>query len=275
MKTMQMHVGARLALLAGLAALVICSWFPAIDAMASQQVDAGLKRALISFATARTLNAIVSVAQGTEVSVQPAGVGVVFAPGEILQPMNELIGQFSNLMLAATVAFGIEKILIGMGSHWAISLALTLLAMGWAYASLRQRPISGLLSRLLIIVLMVRFAVPLVTIGSDMLFEKFMAGDYQSSQNVISAASANLGKLNPATEEKAEEQGRLERLKNWFSQSTDVKARFDQFTHAAERAVEHIITLMVIFLMQTLLIPLLLLWLLYAGAKGLFERRSD
>lgn len=47
------------------------------------------------------------MAQGTEVAVEPAGVGVIFTPGQILDPVNDLLEQFSNLMLAASVAFGI------------------------------------------------------------------------------------------------------------------------------------------------------------------------
>ena len=44
------------------------------------QVDAGLKRALATYAAARALNAVISVAQGTEVALEPGGVGVVLAP---------------------------------------------------------------------------------------------------------------------------------------------------------------------------------------------------
>ena len=94
----------RLALVLAVLIMVVCSWLAPIDAAANKQVDAGLKRALISFTTARVLNAIISVAQGTEVAVQPAGVGVIFTPGQLLDPINDLVEQFSNLMLAASVA---------------------------------------------------------------------------------------------------------------------------------------------------------------------------
>ncbi|MCB1944024.1 MAG: hypothetical protein KDI53_18575, partial [Candidatus Accumulibacter sp.] len=84
-----------------------------------------MKRALVSFATARALNAVISVAQGTEVSMQPAGMGVVLTPGQLLDPVNDLVEQFSHLMLAASVAFGVQKVLISIGAYWVISLLLT------------------------------------------------------------------------------------------------------------------------------------------------------
>src|SRR5690606_26053853 len=103
-----------------------------LDNAATQQVNAGLQRALVSFATARALNAVISAAQGTEVSVQPLGVGLNFAPGQLLDPVNDLVEQFANLMLMASVAFGVQKILIVMGAYWLISLAFTAVALGWA-----------------------------------------------------------------------------------------------------------------------------------------------
>ena len=94
-----------------------------------QQVDAGLKRALVSFATAWALNGVISVAQGTEIALQPAGVGVTLAPGQLLDPVNNLVEQFAQLMLIASVALGVEKILIGIGSDWTMSLALTIVTL--------------------------------------------------------------------------------------------------------------------------------------------------
>ena len=101
-----------------LAALVACSWFSPFDSIATEKIDAGLKRALVSFATARGLNAAISVLQGTNIAVEPAGIGVTLAPGEVLDPLNDLIESFSNLMLIASVSFGIQHVLISIGGHW-------------------------------------------------------------------------------------------------------------------------------------------------------------
>ena len=47
--------------------MILGSWLAPLDTPAIKQVDAGLKRALVSFAAARTLNALISVAQETEI----------------------------------------------------------------------------------------------------------------------------------------------------------------------------------------------------------------
>ena len=70
------------------ALLVAVSFMKPIDKSSESQVDSAMTRALIGFGIARTLNGVISVAQGTEFAVQPAGVGVNFSPGEILDPIN-------------------------------------------------------------------------------------------------------------------------------------------------------------------------------------------
>lgn len=271
MKTPDWRLARQIALALAVAAMVAGAWLAPLESVANQQVDAGLKRALISFASARALNAIISVAQGTEVAIQPAGVGVNLAPGQLLDPLNDLVEQFSQLMLAASIAFGIEKVLISIGAHWVISLVLTATAIGWAACHLRQHAPPIWLTRILVLLLMTRFAMPLAIIGSDLLFQEFMAADYQSSQGVIDSASSQLDRLNPPAPLAAEDQGMLDKLKGWLSQNADVKTRLGSLKNAAEQAIERIIKLMVIFLLQTLLLPLFLLWALWGVTRRSFE----
>ena len=267
MKAIDLPLARRLALALTVAALVACAWLAPLESPANRYVDSGLERALVSFATARALNAVLSVAQGTEVAVQPAGVGVVITPGQALDPVNDLIEQFANLMLTASIAFGVQKMLLTIGAHWLISLVLTLTALGWVALYLRPNAPPGWLSRLLVVSLMIRFALPVVVIGSDLLFEKFMAADYQASQQGIESVSLQLDKLDPPPA--SAEPAWRERFRGWAA--TDLKTRYAQFKQAAEQATERIVRLMVVFLLQTLVFPVALLWILWSIARRIFE----
>ena len=268
-----MPIARRTLLLLALLALLLGAWLAPLDKPAMQQVDAGLKRALVSFAAARALNAVISVAQGTEVSVEPLGVGVTLTPGQLLDPVNDLVEQFSNLMLMASVAFGIQKILISMGGYWLISVLLSVTAIGWAVLAFRGQRAPRWLRGLLVITLMLRFAIPVVTLGSDLLWQKFLKDDYEASQQVISSSTGQVASLNPALPQESVQPGWLDRMKGWVTPNGEIKARFEKLKQAAEQAVEHIIKLIVIFLLQTLVIPLLLLWGLTALAKAALARR--
>lgn len=254
------------------AAMVLCAWLGPLEAAASRQIDAGLKRALVSFAAARLLNAVISVAQGTELSLQPMGVGLNLTVGQALDPVNDVVEQFSRLMLVASVAFGMQKVLVAIGAHWLMSLALTGAAAGWAVLFYRQQRSPPWLSRLLVVLLMLRFAIPVATIGSDLVFQHFLAGDYAASQQALDRTAVTLERQGPAaTADPA--QGFLDRIKSWAgTQGAAWQQRLDGLKQAAEQATEHVIKLMVIFVLQTLVIPLVLLWGLYALARGVLRR---
>ncbi|MDB5966620.1 MAG: hypothetical protein JWQ72_3120 [Polaromonas sp.] len=251
-----------------LCAAVAAAWLAPLDAPATAQVDAGLSRALTSFATARALHGVLSVVQGTQFSAQPLGVGISLTPGQLLAPVNDLVKHFSDLMLAASVAFGVQKAVIAIGSYWPISAALTLAALAWGVAWFRQGRPGAWLSRTLVVLLMLRFAVPVAVLGTDVLWQKFLAADYAVTQQAMDTASGQALRLGPPVVAPADA-GMLDKIREWVTQTTDVRARFEDIKRAVERVTEHVIRLMVIFLLQTLILPVLLLWGLYAALKAL------
>ena len=153
--------------------LVACSWIPGLESKANAQVDAGFKRALVAFAAARTLNAVISVIQETEVTVQPFGLGVKLAPGQMLDPVNDLVENFADVMMMATIAFGIQKTLLLIFSDQSVSWAVTGLACLWlAFYFTRGAPV--FLSRLLAMLLVLRFALPVVAIAGEMIHDRLL-----------------------------------------------------------------------------------------------------
>jgi len=312
MRTTRYQFLSRMALILAVSVVVACSWLRPLDSRANEQVDAGLKRAMISFATARALNGVISMAQGTEVTAQLVG-GINLSIGEILDPVNDLVEQFADLMLIASIAFKIQKMLLSIGSCTLISLLLTTTAVIWSVFIFRQRRCPIWLSRLLVVLLMTRFAIPVVAIGSDLVFKEFMATDYQSSQQAIANASGVNDKIQrpaaaqPGKAAEPEKKGMSDRVfgmfgkpavaqsaavpqspqnkstieriidgfKEWSSKAIDPKASLDNLRRSVEETTKHIVNLMVIFILQTLIIPVVLLWILYVLAKGLFERPAQ
>ena len=86
-----------------LAAIALVGLLGAVDEAGLERTDAAAKRAVAAFAIARAINGAISFAQGTEVAIQPAGVGLVLAPGEVLDPINDLVERFSWVMLLSSV----------------------------------------------------------------------------------------------------------------------------------------------------------------------------
>lgn len=282
--------------LAIVAALVIavCAWLPAIQNMANSQVDAGLKRALITFASARALNAVISVVQGTEFSVQPLGVGLTLTLGQVLDPINDLVEQFSSLMLVASVAFGIQKMLLIVGAHWLISALVTAFAFIWAALVWWDRS-PPWMSRVILVLVMIRFAIPVITIGSDFAFQQLMTKDYTESQRILDISAEEVKGMRPQTPiggkavdstiesvpdaqpdsgeanetDATKKPSWRDRLKKLFGgKLPSVGIDYDGIKKSLASVPERVITLIVIFLAQTIIIPLVLTWALYVVVRG-------
>jgi hypothetical protein len=243
------------------ALMVACAWMPSFDTKAKERVDAGLKRAAATYATARLLNGVISVVQGTEIAAAPAGIGMTLSPGEILDPLNDLVEQFSQVMLVAMVAFGVEKTLLGVGASWAISLTLSLVAAVWAVLLVRGTAEPRWLARLLAVLLLARFAMPVSLMATDTVFERFLASDYRQSQEALETAHGEASRLGAIDAE--ERQGFWEKLKSTTVDAfAEARAKLESLQQTAENAVERIVNLIVIFVLETIVLPVLFVWIL-------------
>ncbi len=231
------------------------AWLQPLDDLAATRAESGLKRAVASYATARALNAVISVVQGTEVSAG-LGVGMTLTPGQALDPLNDLIEQFSTLMLAASIAFGTQILLLKIGGAWMMSLALTLAAGAWVWFRWQGKAPPGLLSRVLVALLLVRFIVPVAGLSSDLAYTMFMAEEYAVSQQGIEQSTSLLRGADPA------ESG-------W--KIADI---IDNVRQAAERTIDYAIRLSVVFLLQTMVLPMAVFWILMQAGRALIHERG-
>lgn len=262
-----MKIAHHLALALGLLAVLVCAWTAPMDARAMAHVDTGLKRALVSFATARTLNGLLSVVQAAQVDIQPAGIGVTLSPGQLLAPVNELVRHFADLMLLACVMFGVLKVLISISGYWLISVVLTVVALTWAASHFRLGFAPRWLSTALVLMLMMRFAVPLAMLGTDALSQKFLAADYSAAQSAIDTTTSQASKVKVPERPAGDATSWLPQMPSWVPNMAEVKERYTRTMRDVEQSIEHMVKLMVVFLLQTLLLPLLLMWLLFWIAK--------
>ncbi len=259
----------------------ILSVTPFIDQKASADYEQLFQRAFVTFALARTINGVISVVQGTEVALQPAGVGVTLTPGEILDPVNDLVERFSWVMMGATISLGIQNVLLDVSAWWLIQLLMTALA-AWLlirlwYPGENPGKYNLILKRVFLMLLFIRFAVPVMLIANDLLYQQFLEQRYQQSTEVITRAGEELESLSAqADAEIAEEadSGMLESISRAWNNtldSVDMSARLDRMQERAGEVIEHLIELSVVFVLQTGLLPVAFLWLFLQVIKRLFR----
>jgi len=233
----------------------VASWLPALQSIATEVVDASLKGSLITFGSLRVLGGFISVAQGTELSAGPLIGQMTVAIGQILHPVAELVEQASAVMLLASVSLGIQKALLALCSHWVVSALITITAVAWATARIRGHS-QPWADRLMLLMFLVRFLFPVMAVGSHALFDAFVAKDLRNAQQEVATAA----------EEAAKKRGALEMLKP--------SVIVEQAKATAEKVADALIRISVGFLMQTVVLPLLVLAALLYACRGFLSAAS-
>jgi CBS domain containing-hemolysin-like protein len=241
-----------------------------VDSFGERYTEEGLTRSLAAFGIAKGLNGLISVVQGTEVAVEPVGVGVILTPGQILDPVNDLIERFSWVMLICTTSLGIQSILLSIFSsfYFSIAVALTLFVLVlfiWIQPQ-SSAVLKNIFYRLAIFLIILRFFIPLMAIASDALYKAFLEPTYIESKQQLEQSNTTIANLSDNQKINKETTD-----KSWFEvmsssidsvmESLDVDRYYEQLKVEADNLTGHIIDLIVVFTMQTILFPLIFIWL--------------
>ncbi len=261
----------RLLLSALLIAVLVVNFTETIDRQADAPLDTAFKRALFTYGVVRGINAVISVIQGTEVSIEPAGIGVTLTPGEVFDPMNDLIEQFSWIVLVASTSLGAQQILVGIGNTLAIQVAVGLV-IGLSLLLLWRRQLfsptwRAIFFRLFILVIAFRFIIPVLVLTNELVYRAFLDEQYQVSSSELEQTEADVRDMQESENVEIPTDGdtsifsQIGRIYDRTTQSINVNARLAEYEARLSNASEYIIDLIVVFMLQTLVFPLLFLWL--------------
>ena len=138
------------------------------------------------------------------------------------------------------------------------------------------RPVTRGLIKVSIIVLFVRFTVPAVFVLNELTHSEFLAVEYRQSTRSIEQANAELKKL--TTEGTAS--AASEASESWLDDLTAklnlkaavqaeiaaIQEKMRKFEQIAAEMTSYLLHLIALFLLQTIVFPLLFLYLLYRAA---------
>jgi hypothetical protein len=260
-----------------------------IDSRATVYLNKTTLKAGTTFLLARALNATISMFQESMVGVTFIG-KFDLAVGELLDPVNDLVEKFSSVMLVSTVALGIQKLLLEIGKWIGFKILLTSTLILFLVAVCLPDRMEGakpkvraFALRILIFAVVVRIAIPVVAVVSSGVNNVFLEKRYEAATAELEKADSEGKKskyLFDGIEEKreskvvdskgtysdeslmGEEVGGTER-KGWGrGVKINIRDVLNSLTDTLSRAAHFIIELIVIFILQTIIIPLLTLWCL-------------
>ena len=254
--------------------------FAAVDETATAYVDQGLVRAGSAFAIARTFNAVVSVVQESQLQLEPGGVGVSLALGAALDPVNDLVERFSWVMLVSLTSLGIQKVLIEITPFISVQIVLVLalfamLAGLWLPRSVPY-DISRIGRKLVVVAILLRFAVPAMAYLNNQVYVIFLNDRYDQSVETLGSTVDSLEQyqfdemseeppLAPAlnADERSWWERTREALEERFdkgAKALDIRARVEAIKKAALNLIDRIVDLIVVFVLNTIILPLLFFW---------------
>lgn len=250
------------------------SFNKSLDSYGEQYTEQLMERSLTAFAIARGLNGLISVVQNTEVAMQPAGVGLTLSPGEILDPVNDLIERFSVVMLITASAAGVQTLLLKLGAWPLFSglLALFLLAVStYLIFNKKKNPaVNNNLIKIAAFLIIVRFAAPAMALSSELLYQGLLEQDYVAASQELENITQEIEQTETQQEVNTSEKDLIDQAKEWLDSSVkqlDVAEKIAAYKKSAELASRNVINLITIFIVQTLLFPLLFLWALIKLCK--------
>lgn len=213
-------------------------------------LDAAAERALASFAIARGLNGVISVVQETEVGFS-LGVRGSIEPGQVLDPLNDLIERFSLVALAAaTLLWSLKLLGAFVVAPLPVAIALILWAGCFALARLDRwgsRDI-GLLGHRLVRVFVVVWAFAALTpLVIDQVHRSDVVREvYTQASNDLASAGSALADL-----------GRFDGVPSM----ADLEQRVARVTGFADDMSRDAVAVLAVYLFEVVMVPLLIFWL--------------
>jgi len=249
---------------------------PVVDTLSDRYFSESIQASTVAYATVRAVNAVVSVVKESELEVAPAGVGITIAAGQILDPVDDMTERLSSVLVAAIASLGIQKLGYELGAAISFQtiavLLLLMIPLLWSNAaSVRLLHESAI--KLCLLLLLLRFMLPLSALISDTLYQQTLQPMIGSAIDQLSAVSGNYQDMSHLPEQ---QQGFFSSMTSGATDKIDqIKAAFEQMVSHAEQITGALLSLMTaylaVFVVQVLMLPLLMLWLLLrlSGSRAL------
>ncbi|MEE4608132.1 MAG: hypothetical protein V2L15_04525 [Desulfobacteraceae bacterium] len=255
-----------------------------VDRAAKAHIEAAMARATAAFLLARTLNAVVSVVQESRLQLNPAGVGVSLALGEALDPVNDLVERFSWVMLLSLTALGTQRVLVEisplLGLDVLLAASMIVLMAGIWLGKWSRFDLTKAGKVLLVAALFVRFAVPAVVQFNQRVYRFVLADRHDRNVQLV---QEEIERLRPVIEDGAPEvppgdldggkeapgilgraRAAIDRTVDAGRELLDLKGEVALVKAAAGGLVDRLIALTVVFVLDTVVLPIGFLWALVA-----------
>lgn len=169
--------------LAVISIIILISWIGYLDKLALDYIDSATNQSLAAFGIAKIINAFVSMLQTAQFEFS-IGVGGSLQIGQILDPINDAVEQYSEIMKLAIASLFGQKMLIEISSTTIFKTLLTFTGLTFA-ASLffGQKLITNFLFKVFASMAFLRVIIVLVVMMNGIVSQAFI-DNYAERENI-------------------------------------------------------------------------------------------
>jgi hypothetical protein len=264
--------------------LVPVKTVPLVDSRTADYFSEALTRAGLAYATARAINASVSVIKESNLQLEPAGIGVSLAAGQMLDPVDDLTERLSSVLVTAITSLGVQKLFYEIGIFLAPAVAAALLlifsALVW-FGNPQIESLQKAVVRLIIVVAALRFCLPVSSYVNAYVNDNFFNQRIEKVSSELRILTREFNQLENLS--LPESTGIIDVIENSGSL---IKQKIQAFKKALQASVINMTAIIdnlleltflyvSIFFVQVMIIPLLMLWIIVKIAGTLFQLKQN
>ncbi len=252
---------------------------PILDSSADTYFKDSITKAGVSYGVSRVINATVSVIQQSSIELEPAGIGMSLAVGQIVDPINDMVERLSNVLVMSIASLGVQELAYEISITIVPQiLAVFLLLLSLLVWSRNDRVIrlQKIMMSVLVIASIARLCLPISSMANEFLQEAFFDDKIIEANETLTASTAELNKIDNIEVPKVD--GFMGTIGNSASyikeKSVDFKNTIQVIMENKGVIVENLLRLtflyLGIFIIQVLILPLLIFWFLMRVINSLF-----
>ncbi len=258
--------------------LMLVTFYTSLDLHAKKLLDDAFMRSFSAFGLAKALNAAISMLQGTQLSLMPAGVGVTLSIGEILDPFNDLVERFSWVMLLASVSLGIQKILLAFSGKLFLKIGVVFFgSIALLLLWIDKKQTFTKFFKAFLFVLLLRFFAVIYLYASQFVYTALLQDEYMQATKKIEMTKNHIEEFQKESaiqSTKTKESSITQYFSDKYEQikdTLDLKEKFQALEESIDASYTSIVDLITLFVVESVLFPLLFLWLFLLLLKTLFR----
>ncbi|NOR25273.1 MAG: hypothetical protein GQ542_12980 [Desulforhopalus sp.] len=256
---------------------------PVLDSAADIYFKDSITKAGVSYGVCRVINATVSVIQQSSVQLEPAGIGLSLAVGQIVDPINDMVERLSDVLVMSITSLGVQELAYEISITLVppiLAVFLLILSVLVWFKNARVLKLQRILMSLLVIASIARFCLPVSSVANEFLQETFFEEKIIEANIELARGTADLDKLKDVQLPEYDGlMGTIENSASYLKQKTlDFKKAITVTLENKGLIVENLLRLTFLYLgvlvIQILVLPWLIFWFLFKIVNSLFITSS-